>query len=83
MKTIDYQVDKDGIVILTLDVKDKPMNVMTPEFQLEVQHPSLGMIPSWLMRLKGMLLWARTVIFRVKTGMSEVVPLRWTACQRS
>lgn len=32
MKTIDYKIDKDGIVILTIDVKDRSMNVMTPEF---------------------------------------------------
>ena len=32
MKTIDYEIDKDGIVVLTIDVKDRSMNVMTPEF---------------------------------------------------
>ncbi|MDX1405116.1 MAG: 3-hydroxyacyl-CoA dehydrogenase NAD-binding domain-containing protein [Woeseiaceae bacterium] len=32
MKTIDLQIDSDGIALLTVDVKDKPMNVMTPEF---------------------------------------------------
>ena len=37
MKTIDYQIDKDGIVILTLDVKNKPMNVMTPEFMADIK----------------------------------------------
>ena len=37
MKTIDYQIDKDGIAILTLDVKDKPMNVMTPEFMADIK----------------------------------------------
>ncbi len=37
MKTIDYQIDKDGIAILTLDVKDKPMNVMTPEFMADIR----------------------------------------------
>jgi len=36
MKTIDYKVDKDGVAILTLDVKDKPMNVMTPEFMSDI-----------------------------------------------
>jgi 3-hydroxyacyl-CoA dehydrogenase/enoyl-CoA hydratase/3-hydroxybutyryl-CoA epimerase len=36
MKTIDYQVDKDGVAILTLDVKGKPMNVMTPEFMSDI-----------------------------------------------
>ena len=38
MKTIDYQVDKDGVAILTLDVKDKPMNVMTPEFMADIKE---------------------------------------------
>lgn len=37
MKTIDYQIDKDGIAILTLDVKDKPMNVMTPEYMADIK----------------------------------------------
>lgn len=32
MKTIDLKIDSDGIAVLTVDVKDKPMNVMTPEF---------------------------------------------------
>ncbi|MFQ6005121.1 MAG: 3-hydroxyacyl-CoA dehydrogenase NAD-binding domain-containing protein [Woeseia sp.] len=37
MKTFEYQVDSDGIAILTLDVRDKPMNVMTPEFMSDIQ----------------------------------------------
>lgn len=32
MKTIDFKLDTDGVAILTIDVKDKPMNVITPEF---------------------------------------------------
>jgi len=36
MKTIDYQVDSDGIALVTVDVKDKPMNVITPEFMDEI-----------------------------------------------
>lgn len=32
MKTIDYQVDADGIAIITIDVKGRSMNVMTPDF---------------------------------------------------
>ena len=32
MKTIEFKIDADGIAVLTVDVKDKPMNVMTPEF---------------------------------------------------
>jgi 3-hydroxyacyl-CoA dehydrogenase/enoyl-CoA hydratase/3-hydroxybutyryl-CoA epimerase len=32
MKTINYEIDKDGVVVLTIDVKDRSMNVMTPEF---------------------------------------------------
>ena len=32
MKTIDFKIDNDGIAILTIDVKDKPMNVITPHF---------------------------------------------------
>ncbi len=32
MKTIDYKIDKDGVAILTIDVKDRSMNVMTPAF---------------------------------------------------
>ena len=36
MKTIDFKIDKDGVAILTIDVKDRPMNVMTPEFVDEI-----------------------------------------------
>ncbi len=32
MKTIDFKLDADGVAILTIDVKDKPMNVITAEF---------------------------------------------------
>lgn len=32
MKTIKFQVDKDGIAELTIDVRERTMNVMTPEF---------------------------------------------------
>jgi 3-hydroxyacyl-CoA dehydrogenase / enoyl-CoA hydratase / 3-hydroxybutyryl-CoA epimerase len=32
MKTIDFKVDADGIALLTIDVKERSMNVMTPEF---------------------------------------------------
>jgi 3-hydroxyacyl-CoA dehydrogenase / enoyl-CoA hydratase / 3-hydroxybutyryl-CoA epimerase len=32
MKTIDFTVDADGIALLTIDVKERSMNVMTPEF---------------------------------------------------
>ncbi len=32
MKTIDYRVEADGVAILTIDVPEKPMNIMTPEF---------------------------------------------------
>ena len=36
MQTITYQVDADGVAIVTVDVKDKPMNVITPEFMDDV-----------------------------------------------
>lgn len=36
MQTIDLRIDKDGVAILTVDVKDRPMNVMTPEFIADV-----------------------------------------------
>jgi 3-hydroxyacyl-CoA dehydrogenase/enoyl-CoA hydratase/3-hydroxybutyryl-CoA epimerase len=36
MKTIDFKIDTDGIAILTVDVKDKPMNVITPEFMDDI-----------------------------------------------
>ena len=32
MKTIDFSVDTDGVALLSIDVKDRSMNVMTPEF---------------------------------------------------
>ncbi len=36
MKTIDFKIDADGVAVLTIDVKDKPMNVITPEFMDEI-----------------------------------------------
>lgn len=36
MNTIDYQVDGDGIATLTIDLKDRSMNVITPEFMREL-----------------------------------------------
>ncbi len=32
MKTIEYTVDADGVALITIDVKERSMNVMTPEF---------------------------------------------------
>lgn len=32
MNTIDFKLGADGVAILTIDVKNKPMNVITPEF---------------------------------------------------
>ncbi len=32
MKTINLDIDANGVAVLTVDVKDKPMNVITPEF---------------------------------------------------
>ncbi len=32
MKTIEFAVDSDGVALLTIDVKERSMNVMTPEF---------------------------------------------------
>jgi 3-hydroxyacyl-CoA dehydrogenase/enoyl-CoA hydratase/3-hydroxybutyryl-CoA epimerase len=32
VNTIEYTVDKDGIALLTMDVKVRPMNVITPKF---------------------------------------------------
>lgn len=32
MNTINYEVDADGIAVLTIDVKERSMNVMTPDF---------------------------------------------------
>ncbi len=37
MKTIDYKVNKDGVAVLTIDVKDRSMNVLTPEFVGDLQ----------------------------------------------
>ena len=36
MKTIDYAVDQDGIALLTIDVKERSMNVLTPELQADL-----------------------------------------------
>jgi 3-hydroxyacyl-CoA dehydrogenase/enoyl-CoA hydratase/3-hydroxybutyryl-CoA epimerase len=32
MKTIEYTVDADGVALITIDVKERSMNVMTPDF---------------------------------------------------
>lgn len=32
MNTIAFNIDADGVAILSIDLKDRPMNVMTPEF---------------------------------------------------
>jgi 3-hydroxyacyl-CoA dehydrogenase/enoyl-CoA hydratase/3-hydroxybutyryl-CoA epimerase len=36
MKTIDFKIDADGVAIVTVDVKDKPMNVVTPDFMDDI-----------------------------------------------
>lgn len=36
MKTIDIKIDADGVALLTIDVKDRPMNVMTAEFVSDI-----------------------------------------------
>lgn len=36
MQTIDYKIDSDGVAIATVDVKDKPMNVITNEFMDDI-----------------------------------------------
>ena len=35
-ETIKYQLDDDGIVILTIDIADRSMNVLTPEFMADL-----------------------------------------------
>jgi 3-hydroxyacyl-CoA dehydrogenase/enoyl-CoA hydratase/3-hydroxybutyryl-CoA epimerase len=35
--TIQYTVDQDGIALLTIDVPDKPMNVLTPELMEDLE----------------------------------------------
>lgn len=32
MKTVNYTVDADGVALITIDVKERSINVMTPEF---------------------------------------------------
>jgi 3-hydroxyacyl-CoA dehydrogenase/enoyl-CoA hydratase/3-hydroxybutyryl-CoA epimerase len=36
MKTIKFEIDSDGIAIATIDVTDKPMNVITAEFMDDI-----------------------------------------------
>jgi 3-hydroxyacyl-CoA dehydrogenase/enoyl-CoA hydratase/3-hydroxybutyryl-CoA epimerase len=36
MNTIDINIDGDGIAVATIDVKDRSMNVLTPEFMSEL-----------------------------------------------
>ncbi len=37
-ETITYSVDGEGIATLVIDVKDRPMNVLTPKFMEELEH---------------------------------------------
>ncbi|MEQ8204920.1 MAG: enoyl-CoA hydratase-related protein, partial [Woeseia sp.] len=36
MTTINWQLDDDGVALLTIDVAGRPMNVMTPEFLKDI-----------------------------------------------
>ncbi len=36
-KTIQYEVDSDGIAILTIDLPGRPMNVLSPEFMQDLE----------------------------------------------
>lgn len=36
MKTIRYELDKDGVALLTIDVEDRSMNVLTPDLQKDL-----------------------------------------------
>lgn len=38
MKTIEFTVDTDGVALLCIDVKDRSMNVMTPEFLADLSE---------------------------------------------
>ncbi len=38
MKTIDFKTNDDGVAVLTIDVKDKPMNVITPQFLADMSE---------------------------------------------
>jgi len=38
MKTIEFTVDADGVALLTIDVKERSMNVMTPEFLADLSE---------------------------------------------
>ena len=35
-ETIKYQLDDDGIAILTIDIADRSMNVLTPGFMADL-----------------------------------------------
>ncbi|MFK8053139.1 MAG: 3-hydroxyacyl-CoA dehydrogenase NAD-binding domain-containing protein [Woeseiaceae bacterium] len=37
MKTIDLSVDEQGVALLTIDVKERSMNVLTPEFMADLR----------------------------------------------
>ena len=36
MDTISFEIDANGVALVTVDVKDKPMNVITNEFMDDV-----------------------------------------------
>lgn len=71
MKTIDYQVDKDGVAILTLDVKDKPMNIMTPEFMADIRE--LGVKLASDEKVKGAVLTSGKDSFMAGADLKAVV----------
>ncbi len=71
MKTIDYQVDKDGVAILTLDVKDRPMNVMTPEFMADIKE--LGAKLAGDEKVKGAVLTSGKDSFMAGADLKAIV----------
>jgi 3-hydroxyacyl-CoA dehydrogenase/enoyl-CoA hydratase/3-hydroxybutyryl-CoA epimerase len=71
MKTIDYKIDKDGIALLTLDVKDKPMNVMTPEFMADIKE--LGAKIAGDDKVKGGVLTSGKDSFMAGADLKEIV----------
>ncbi len=45
-ETITYQVDGDGIATLTIDLKDRPMNVITRDPRRQSANADSGLTPS-------------------------------------
>ncbi len=71
MKTIDLKIDADGIAVLTIDVKDKPMNVITPDFMDEIAESAARISSDE--KIKGAVITSGKDSFMAGADLKELV----------